>query len=101
MTCPQAWGFLYRMCRDGEKKKVPQEILDAWRSGGAARNKLLQTFVKRCFQPEEDYAANRTRLEAFIRLRQMSRDWSRSLQGFEWLTEAEMKEKNWSEKLGF
>ncbi|CAK9024117.1 unnamed protein product [Durusdinium trenchii] len=57
----QAWGFLYRMCRDGEKKKVPQEILDAWRSGGAARNKLLQTFVKRCFQPEEDYAANRTR----------------------------------------
>ena len=99
ITCPEAWAFLYRLCRDGEKKQVPQEILEAWRSGGQARNKLLSDFVRRVFNKEHDYASNRARLECLVKLRQASKDWRTNLQGFEWLTEAEMKERGWSENL--
>lgn len=100
MTCPQAWGFLYRLCKDGEKKHVSPEILQEWRAGGASRNKLLATFVSKCYNPHEDHAGNRARLEAFVKLRQMSRDWSKTFKGYEWLTEQEMKEKGWSETFG-
>ena len=37
------------------------------------------------------------RLEAMFTLKQLSRDWARGLSAFEWLTEDEMKGRNWSE----
>lgn len=98
-TCPEAWSFLYRLCRDGEKKGVPEDILQAWRSPGPARNKLLHDFVQKCFNKEVDASTNRARLEAFVKIRQASKDWKRDLKGYEWLTEEEMKEKGWSEPL--
>lgn len=99
MSCPEAWAFLYRLTKDGEKKNVPQEIIDSWRAGGQARNRLLTDFVRRVYNKECDHATNSGRLECFIKLRQASRNWKTNLQGFEWLTEEEMRERKWSEKL--
>lgn len=101
MSCPQAWGFLYRLCKGGEDKGVHPEILEQWRSGGPTRNKLLSLFVTKCFSPEEAYETNRARLEAVVRLRQLSRDWTKTLKGYEWLTATEMSTiHHWSETLG-
>ena len=45
-------------------------------------------------------ACLKVRLDCLVRLRQMTRQWRQCLQGFEWLTEKEMKdEKGWDEKL--
>ncbi len=68
-----------------------------WRSKGPDRSKLLELFVTKCYNREEDVNANRARLEALVRFRQLSKTFKRSMQGFSWLTEAEMKEKNWND----
>ena len=68
-----------------------------WRSKGPEKNKLLGLFVTRCYNRDDDGNANRGRLEALIRFRQCSKEFKKSMQGFSWLTEAEMKEKNWSD----
>ena len=96
-TCPEAWSFLYRLCKDGERKGVPDNILQSWRSAGPARNRLLHDFVSKCYRKDVDAATNRASLEAFVKLRQASREWKKNLVGFEWLTEAEMEERKWSE----
>lgn len=101
INCQEAWTFLYRLCRDGEKKKVDPEILASWRAGGPARSKLLSDFVRKVYNKEVDHTTNRARLECFVKLRQASRNWKTTLVGFEWLTVQEMKDKNWSETLNF
>lgn len=99
-TFPEAWSFLYRLCKNGEQKGVPEAILTSWRSPGPQRNKLLHDFVVRCYNKDSDYTTNRHALESFVRLRQASREWRKNLQGYEWLTEADMREKEkWSEIL--
>ena len=100
ITCPEAWGFLYRMCKDGENKGVPDEILTSWRAGGYERNKLLHTFVSKCYVPDHDYGTNRARLECYTKLRQLTKDWKTTMKGYEWLTEVEMAELKWSAFLG-
>ena len=97
VTHPHAYAFLNRLCTNGENKAVPEEVLTMWRSKGPEKNKLLGLFVQRCYNRDEDSSANRGRLEALIRFRQCSREFKKSMQGFSWLTEAEMKERNWSD----
>ena len=97
VTHPHAYAFLNRLCTNGENKAVPEEVLTMWRSKGPEKNKLLGLFVQRCYNRDEDSSANRGRLEALIRFRQCSREFKKSMQGFSWLTEAEMKERKWSD----
>ncbi|CAK9075224.1 unnamed protein product, partial [Durusdinium trenchii] len=66
INCQEAWTFLYRLCRDGEKKKVDPEILASWRAGGPARSKLLSDFVRKVYNKEVDHTTNRARLETKI-----------------------------------
>lgn len=98
ITCPEAWGFLYRMCKDGENKGVPDD--DLFKAGKNERNKLLHTFVSKCYVPDHDYGTNRARLECYTKLRQLTKDWKTTMKGYEWLTEAEMAELKWSAFLG-
>ena len=96
-TQPHAYAFLARLCANGESKGVSQEVLDMWRSKGPKRNRLLEVFVKRCYNRDQDQNQNQAKLEALIRFRQCSKEFKKSMQGFSWLTETEMKEKNWSD----
>ena len=96
-TQPHAYAFLARLCANGESKGVSQEVLDMWRSKGPKRNQLLEIFVKRCYNRDQDQNQNQAKLEALIRFRQCSKEFKKSMQGFSWLTETEMKEKNWSD----
>ena len=93
-TQPHAYAFLNRLCAGGEAKQVDKEILDMWRSKGPQRNRLLEMFVTRCYNREEDTSRNRAKLEALVRFKQCSKEFKKSMQGFSWLTESEMKEKN-------
>jgi len=69
-----------------------------WRSKGPDRSRLLELFVTKCYNREEDLHANRAKLEALVRFRQLSKSFKKSMQGFRWLTEVEMKEKEkWSD----
>ena len=97
VTHPHAYAFLNRLCSDGESKGVSEEVLAMWRSKGPNKNKLLEMFVTRCYDRDADNHSNRGRLEALIRFRQCSKEFKRSMQGFSWLTEAEMQEKKWSD----
>ena len=97
VTHPHAYAFLNRLCSDGESKGVPDEVLAMWRAKGPSKNKLLEMFVSRCYDRDDDNHANRGRLEALIRFRQSSREFKKSMQGFSWLTETEMQKKEWSE----
>ena len=102
VNCREAWSFLYRMCKGGEAKGVSQDILEAWRAGGQARNSLLHSFVTKCYDKNADYSSNRLRLEAYVKLKQASKEWKKNMQGWEWLTEEEMASKHgWSEILVF
>lgn len=92
-TQPHAYAFLNRLCTGGEAKQVDKEILDMWRSKGPQRNRLLEMFVTRCYNREEDQSRNRAKLEALVRFKQCSKEFKKSMQGFSWLTESEMKEK--------
>ena len=94
VTHPHAYAFLNRLCSDGESKGVSEEVLAMWRSKGPNKNKLLEMFVTRCYDRDADNHSNRGRLEALIRFRQCSKEFKRSMQGFSWLTEAEMQEKS-------
>ena len=44
-------------------------------------------------------ALGQDRLQAMYTLKQLSREWSRGLSAFEWLTEDGMRAINWSENL--
>lgn len=97
MTNPDAWQWLNRACK---KNVVPQEAYNDWMAGGAKRNQLLANFVTRVYQPGQSQQTNLLRLEAFIKIRQCTRDISKSLKGFEWRTKGEMKDDlKWSESL--
>ncbi|CAE7891380.1 unnamed protein product, partial [Symbiodinium microadriaticum] len=74
---------------------VRDEILQKWNAGGYVRQKLLKDFIEKCYQP---HSAGNARLEAVFKIRQLSRDWRKSLKGFEWLTEKEMIALGWPEK---
>lgn len=97
MSHPEAWQWLNRACK---KQIVPQEVYNDWMAGGARRNQLLVNFVQRVHRPGDTQQGNLLRLEAFIKIRQCTRDVSKSLKGFEWRTKDEMKDDlKWSEPL--
>ena len=99
MSHPAAWAWLHRNCRP-DKQIVPKEVLDDWLAGGSRRNKLLQSFVKRIYQPNQSQQATAMRLEAWNKIRQVTRDFTKSFQGFAWKTEEELQKMEWSETLG-
>ena len=97
MSHPDAWQWLNRAVK---KQIVPLEVYNDWMAGGAKRNQLLANFVTKVHQPGASQQANLLRLEAFIKIRQCTRDVSKSLKGFEWKTKGEMKDDlKWSESL--
>lgn len=97
MTHPDAWQWLNRACK---KQIVPEEVYNDWMSGGARRNQLLANFVQRVHRPGDSQQANLLRLEAFIKIRQCTKDVTKSLKGYEWHTKDEMKDDlKWSEPL--
>lgn len=98
MTHPAAWAWLHRNCR-ADEPKVPQEVLDDWLAGGTRKNKLLHSFVQRVYQPNQSHQVTALRLEAWNKIRQVTKDFTRSFQGFEWKTEDELKKMDWSEIL--
>ena len=99
MTHPAAWAFMDRAVK---RQIVPQEALNEWQAGGTTRNKLFKSFVHKVYLPGADQTSNVLRLEAFIKIRQASRDWRSTLQGYEWLTETEMQDdKKWNETFVF
>ena len=103
MTHPDAWAFLNRLVKSAEagRATVSPEVIEEWRAGGAVRCKLLGAFVNKVYVPGGDYNTNTLRLDAFIKIRQASRDWRTSLRGYEWLTEEELAtDKKWSENRG-
>ena len=103
MTHPDAWAFLNRLVKSAEagKASVSPEVIEEWRAGGAVRCKLLTAFVNKVYVPGGDYNTNTLRLDAFIKIRQASRDWRTSLRGYEWLTEDELaSDKRWNENHG-
>ena len=51
--------------------------------------------MKRCYNRDHDQNQNQAKLEALIRFRQCSKEFKKSMQGFSWLTETEMKEETW------
>lgn len=83
MTHPDAWQWLNRACK---KQIVPEEVYNDWMSGGARRNQLLANFVQRVHRPGDSQQANLLRLEAFIKIRQCTKDVTKSLKGYEWHT---------------
>ena len=101
MSHPKAYAFLQRSCKDG-KELVPKEIVDQWRAGGTHKSKLLQTFVRKIYVEGATQNTNCLRLEAYVKLRQATRDWATSMQGYEWRTEEELGENGlkWSTILG-
>lgn len=101
MTHPKAYAWLQRSCKD-DKGLVPQEIVDQWRAGGTQKSKLLQTFVRKIYVEGASQHQNCLRLECYVKLRQATRDWATSMQGYEWRTEDELGESGlkWSTILG-
>ena len=96
-THPAAWAFMDRAVK---RQILPEEALKEWQAGGTTRNKLFKSFVHKVYMPGADQNSNVLRLEAFIKIRQASRDWRTTLQGYEWLTESEMEDdKKWKETL--
>lgn len=99
MSHPNAWQWLNRNCKP-DKGVVPKEVYEDWVAGGARRQKLLYNFVTKVHQPGASQQTNALRLEAFVRFRQCSKDFSKSLAGYSWKTESEMKDDlHWSESL--
>ena len=97
-THPQAYAFLNRMCNGNN---VNQEVLKMWKEKGTAgKNKLLSLFVNRCYDRGADTHTNRSRLEALVTYRQKSSEWKKTLAGYSWLTEGDMKGKpyEWNDK---
>ncbi len=98
---PAAYAWLARNCREG--KGLPQEVVQEWEAGGAKRNRLLASFVKRVYTPGAAHGTNLLRLEAFIKIKNATKDFSKSLVGYEWKTESEMGSGEgglkWSESL--
>ncbi len=71
MTHPRAYAFLHRSCKEG-KNIVPQEIVDDWLAGGARKNKLLQTFVRKIYVDGGSQDVNCLRLDAYVKIKQVS-----------------------------
>ena len=73
-------------------------------AGGLVRQKLLKEFIEKCYQPQNAHGNTvfplQARLEAVFKIRQMSRDWRKTLQGFEWLTADDMRKTGWPKCLG-
>ena len=103
MTHPNAYAWLSRNCKEDKRGTIPDEVLEDWKAGGARRNRLLASFVEKIYVPGAPHSTNLLRLDAFVKIRQATKDISTSLQGFEWKTEAEMGTGEgglkWSESL--
>ena len=99
MSHPAAWAWLHRNCRR-DKQIVPKEVLDDWLAGGSRKSNLLKSFVQRIYQPHQSQQATAMRLEAWNKIRQVTRDFTKSFQGFAWKTEEELQKMEWSETLG-
>ena len=101
MGHPGAWAFLSRACGQS-RPGVPQECIDAWAAKGTARSKLLREFVEKVYIPGGSQAQNILRLECYTKIKQMTAEWRKSLVGFQWHTEQEMKDDlKWNEFLVF
>lgn len=68
-----------------------------WREKGGSRNRLLELFVTKCYDRDESQATNKLKLEALVKFKQVSREFKKTMQGYSFLTETEMKEKNWND----
>lgn len=102
-THPNAYAWLQRHCKDDKRGSIPESVLEDWKAGGARRNRLLASFVDKIYIPGAAHNTNLLRLDAFVKIRQATKDISTSLQGYEWKTEAEMGSGEnglkWSESL--
>lgn len=100
-THPDAYAWLNRSAKSG-RGILPPEVLAEWEAGGARRNKLLTSFVRRVYVPGAQQRTNVLRLEAWNRIQQCTKDFTKSFQGFEWHTEEELRTVlKWNEILSF
>lgn len=100
MTHPDAWAWLNRSAKSG-KAILPAEVLEEWNAGGSRRSSLLKSFVQRVYMPGASQQTNMLRLEAWNRIRQVTKDFTRTFKGYAWHTDEEMKDVlKWSETLG-
>ena len=98
---PDAWAFLNRICSQGGRPGVPQSAIDDWNAKGTRRSRLLRDFVTKCYQQGAPQNSQILKLEAWIKIKQMTKEWRKSLVGFEYHTEESMKtELKWSEFFG-
>ncbi len=99
-THPDAWAWLNRSAKSG-KAILPAEVLEEWNAGGTRRSALLRSFVCKVYSPGSSQQTNMLRLEAWNRIRQATKDFTRTFKGYAWHTDEEMKEiLKWSETLG-
>lgn len=97
---PDAYAWLNRSAKSS-KAILPPEVLEEWEAGGSRRNQLLRSFVTKVYVPGSSQQTNILRLEAWNRIRQATKNFSRSFVGYAWHTEEELKEVlKWNEKLG-
>ena len=100
MTHPDAWQWLNRSAKS-TKAILPPEVLEEWNMGGSRRSALLRSFVCKVYSPGSSQQTNILRLEAWNRIRQATKDFTRTFKGYAWHTDEEMKEiLKWSETLG-
>ena len=98
-THPDAYAWLNRSAKSG-RGILPPEVLEEWEAGGTRRSKLLTSFVRRVYVPHAQQRTNVLRLEAWNRIQQCTKDFSRSFKGFEWRTEEEIRTVlKWNELL--
>ena len=98
-THPDAYAWLNRSAKSG-RGILPPEVLEEWEAGGTRRSKLLTSFVRRVYVPHAQQRTNVLRLEAWNRIQQCTKDFSRSFKGFAWHTEEEIRTVlKWNELL--
>ncbi|CAK9084614.1 CRAL-TRIO domain-containing protein [Durusdinium trenchii] len=85
---PPAWAFLYRLTK---KKTCNEAIYNAWHAGGVSfACELVLLVVVEHFEGLDGESA---KIEAMYRLRQMSKQWRRGIQGFEESESKDLKKK--------
>lgn len=95
---PDAWAFLNRVCSGSGKEGVPQQAVADWQAKGTRRARLLKDFAQKVFVQGAPQSSNVLRLEAWVRIKQLTSEWRKSLVGFAYHTEEEMRtELKWSE----
>ena len=94
MTHPDAWAFLNRICGGAGKEGVPESAIADWQAKGTPRARLLRDFVTKVYDKGAPQSSQILKLEAWIKIKQMTSEWRKSLVGFEYRTEKKRCARN-------